>query len=365
MNGRRLVCFTGLFGVLAACSGTYNVGTMDSVAGASNAGTSGAAPGAGGAAQVAGASNAGSGASISYCGIPLSNDPITELAPPEVVAERIQRFLLATSVPETNLPSPTTREWASGYALDVLDSVSSASTPGMRRFVNAWWPGNENENLWASYFTSRHGAFRDLLQSEQLLEHGAGVLTDPVVLQQASISDRGAFVVDHLFCVTIPPEPANTGNPLTPRPGDTRRETLEATVAAPPCQACHRTFDPVGYSLDHFAVDGSYRTTDAGKPIDSSGSLEAYLGSYDPNYAESLEFSDVNELGGKVSDHCGAITCFSRKLLEDARQSAALPGGDVTDEEVAGLARAIDLADGDLRQALKAVVVSDRFLRPE
>lgn len=364
MNGRRLVCCVGLFGVLAACSGTYNVGTMGNEAGTSSAGASGAAnPGTGGALAAAGAimSNAGSGASISYCGLPLSDEPITELAPPEVVAERVQRFLLATSVPETNLPSPTTREWASGYALDVLDSVSSASTPGMRRFVSSWWPGNENENLWASYFTSRHGSLSDLLQSEQLLEHGAGVLTDPVVLQHESISSRGAFVYANLLCTDVPPPPPNLPAAGPPPPGVTRREFLASQLTPPPCAGCHRLIDPPGLALEHFAADGSYLTTDAGKPIDSSSSFDVLQGG-EPS---TISFSDIHDFGGQASNHCAVISCFARKLLQDAQQSAALPGGDPTDAEVAGLARAIDIANGDLRQALKAVVESDRFLRPE
>lgn len=369
MKIRGLACFVGLLGAVTACSGTYTVGLGDggaggapsssagasfggaSMGGSTSFGGSDATPGAGGEAD-----SAGQGPVLpNYCGYQLPTEQLSEFAPPALVAERIQRLILGTSVPEGNLPAVVTREWASSYALAVLDSVSSDSTPGMRSFIERWWPGTDASELWASYFSSRHGKLRDLLQSTVQLPQGAGVLTDPVVLEKPTISRRGAFINEHLLCRPVPLSPA--GIPISPVPPNvTRRQDLEQQIAPAVCKTCHNLMDPPGLALEHFAQDGTFLTTDAGQPIDSSSTLRIDN--------DTLAFANVNELGLLTSNSCEVITCFARTLLESARQNASLSGGDLTEREIGGVAKAIAEADGDLRQSLSVVVQSDRFLQP-
>lgn len=384
MKIRGLACFVGLLGAVTACSGTYTVGLGNGGAGGAPSSSAGASPAG---ASSAGASSAGAsfgGASMggttsfggsdatpgaggeddsagqgpvlpNYCGYQLPTEQLSEFAPPALVAERIQRLILGTSVPEGNLPAVVTREWASSYALAVLDSVSSDSTPGMRSFIERWWPGTDASELWASYFSSRHGKLRDLLQSTVQLPQGAGVLTDPVVLEKPTISRRGAFLNEHLLCRSVPPSPPNV--PVSPVPPNvTRRQDLEQQIAPPVCKSCHNLMDPPGLALEHFAQDGTFLTTDAGQPIDSSSTLRIDN--------DTLAFANVNELGLQASTNCVVIICFARTLLESARQNASLSGGDLTEREIGGVAKAIAEADGDLRQSLSVVVQSDRFLQP-
>ena len=41
-----------------------------------------------------------------------------------------------------------------------------------------------------------------------------------------------------------------------------------------PCASCHKIFDPMGFALENFSTDGSWRTKDGGDggvPIDAAG----------------------------------------------------------------------------------------------
>ena len=39
------------------------------------------------------------------------------------------------------------------------------------------------------------------------------------------------------------------------------------------CASCHKTMDPIGFSLENFDAVGAWRTQDSGLPIDASGKL--------------------------------------------------------------------------------------------
>ena len=52
------------------------------------------------------------------------------------------------------------------------------------------------------------------------------------------------------------------------------REQLERHRANPTCGICHNVIDPVGFALENFDVDGSWReTTREGLAIDATGIL--------------------------------------------------------------------------------------------
>src|SRR6185295_19072620 len=51
------------------------------------------------------------------------------------------------------------------------------------------------------------------------------------------------------------------------------RESMEAHRANPVCAGCHKSMDPIGFSLENFDGVGQWRTKDHGLPIDASGTL--------------------------------------------------------------------------------------------
>ena len=95
--------------------------------------------------------------------------------------------------------------------------------------------------------------------------------------QTTSPTRRGKFVREVLLCHEIPEPPADVDTTLPPdrqgAPPRTMRERL-AAHNAPPCVACHARMDPLGLAFENFDAIGRLRTTEAGKPIDASGTLD-------------------------------------------------------------------------------------------
>jgi len=88
---------------------------------------------------------------------------------------------------------------------------------------------------------------------------------------------RGKFIVSTFWNNPPPSPPADVpaleASAPKGRPS-TVRETLELHRANPTCAACHKNIDPVGFALENFDVDGSWRTTTReGLKIDSAGTL--------------------------------------------------------------------------------------------
>ena len=94
--------------------------------------------------------------------------------------------------------------------------------------------------------------------------------TSPVV--------RGKWLLENLLGAPPPPPPPDV--PELPENDDadvtplSLRERMEAHRANPVCASCHRVMDPLGFALENFNGIGGWRTTtEAGTPIDASGTL--------------------------------------------------------------------------------------------
>ncbi|HEY8521142.1 MAG TPA: DUF1592 domain-containing protein [Gammaproteobacteria bacterium] len=88
---------------------------------------------------------------------------------------------------------------------------------------------------------------------------------------------RGKFIISEFWNDPPPPPPASVPALEESAPKDrpsTVREQLERHRADPNCAACHNLIDPVGFALENFDVDGSWRDrTREGLEIDSTGVL--------------------------------------------------------------------------------------------
>jgi len=121
------------------------------------------------------------------------------------------------------------------------------------------------------------------------LEYRRGLLGKGAFLAIASVPDRnspvkrGVWILDNILGTPAPEPPPNvpaledtTGEPgkiLTIRDKQTLHRKNE------PCASCHKLFDPMGFALENFSTDGSFRTKDGGDggvPIDAS--VELYDG---------------------------------------------------------------------------------------
>jgi hypothetical protein len=88
---------------------------------------------------------------------------------------------------------------------------------------------------------------------------------------------RGKFVLTEFWNNPPPAAPANVPSLEESAPADrpsTVREQLERHRNDPACAICHNVIDPVGFALENFDVDGSWRSlTKDGLNIDTTGIL--------------------------------------------------------------------------------------------
>ena len=88
---------------------------------------------------------------------------------------------------------------------------------------------------------------------------------------------RGKFIVTEFWNNPPPAPPADVPALEESAPEgrpSTVREQLERHSADPACSGCHKIFDPIGFALENFDVDGSWRdATREGLSIDSAGIL--------------------------------------------------------------------------------------------
>jgi hypothetical protein len=91
---------------------------------------------------------------------------------------------------------------------------------------------------------------------------------------------RGVWVLENILG-TPPPEPPPNVPPLEDTKGDegkvlTLREQMTRHRAAPTCAGCHKIMDPIGFALENFDADASWRTRQGGEggtPIDAKVTL--------------------------------------------------------------------------------------------
>jgi hypothetical protein len=178
---------------------------------------------------------------------------------------------------------------------------------------------------------------------------GAGAILAAYALpSRASPTERGKFVTGTLLCINVPPPPANVPPlPAMLDPGATMREIMAAHRTSPSCASCHTIMDPVGFGLDHFDAVAAYRTTENGKPVDSTGTL-----------TDGTAFDGLAQLGAALRKEPVAGPCFVSKMYENSLGRTA-----ITLDDTAIMALAKQFSDGQNHadQLLLNLVSSDSF----
>ncbi|MEE2822117.1 MAG: DUF1592 domain-containing protein [Acidobacteriota bacterium] len=127
-------------------------------------------------------------------------------------------------------------------------------------------------NIYGSHFRRV-----ELTQEERrgLLGKGS-LLTVTSYANRTSPVLRGKWVLDHILGSPPAPPPANIPE-LQERDESGKvlsmRQQMEQHRANPACATCHSQMDPLGFALENFDGIGTWRTMDAGAPIDPSGVL--------------------------------------------------------------------------------------------
>jgi hypothetical protein len=137
-----------------------------------------------------------------------------------------------------------------------------------------------------------------------LFGHGS-ILSLTSAASRTSPIIRGKFIVTEFWDNPPPAPPPNVPALEKSAPQDrpsTVREQLELHRADPNCASCHKNIDPVGFALENFDVDGSWRDkTRDGLDIDSAGILADGTPVDGPIALRKALLADPNLFAGTVT----------------------------------------------------------------
>jgi hypothetical protein len=119
---------------------------------------------------------------------------------------------------------------------------------------------------------------------------------------------RGAVIRRRVLCDTLAPPPGNVPELPPPAPDQTVRERHAMHQEVEPCRSCHTLTDPIGFGLGNFDAIGGYRSEEAGKPIDASGSIAGLDG-------QSPTFSDAAGLMALLAESEQVRACLTKQWL--------------------------------------------------
>jgi hypothetical protein len=120
-------------------------------------------------------------------------------------------------------------------------------------------------------------------------------------------AERGSIVYQKLLCGSIAPPPPAVPPLPTPTTGfETERQILTEATMIPCATACHAFFNPPGFAFGNYDGLGAYRTTDAGFPVDATGTLLT------PGQG-TLTFTDALDLTRQLAAHPEVRWCLDRQ----------------------------------------------------
>ena len=252
--------------------------------------------------------------------------------------------------------------------------VATAMQQEVRSFVDAavW----EGDGKVATLFTAPYTFMNDTLgkfygvgglsptfgrvdQAALGLRPASGILTMGGILasyadrNNTSPTHRGVFVRKALLCEGLPPPPANANVvPPVQKPNQTRRQAMIDHAQDPTCAGCHQRMDPIGFGFEGFDASGAWRTTDAGQPIDASGSI---VGS-----DVAGAFNGPAELGAKLAASDQVLSCAATQWF---RYAFGRDAGELTDGERCAMTALHDaLKTGGALALVRAIPQTAPFL---
>jgi len=110
-----------------------------------------------------------------------------------------------------------------------------------------------------------------------LLGHGS-ILTATSAGSRTSPVKRGRWILENLLGAPVPNPPPGVETNLDKSVGvatapTSLRQRLERHRQNPACASCHAVMDPIGFALENYDLIGKWRDTDAGVPVNASGTL--------------------------------------------------------------------------------------------
>jgi hypothetical protein len=143
-----------------------------------------------------------------------------------------------------------------------------------------------------------------------LLGH-ASVLASTSLPGRTSPVLRGKWVLEVLMGSVPPPPPPNvpsldeSARPVQQGRVLNTRQRIEQHRSNEACAGCHKAIDPLGLALENFGLDGAWRTSENGVPVDASAEL-----------ADGTKFAGPDGLRGVLLEHQDLfLLSFTENLL--------------------------------------------------
>jgi hypothetical protein len=189
-------------------------------------------------------------------------------------------------------------------------------------------------------------------------EDRVGIVTHPGLAallarpNETNPISRGLFLRKTLMCQELPPPPPGVPIPQLPPVSATQstRDRLEQHASDPLCASCHGMIDPPGYALENFDQVGRHRTSDGGKPVDTSGTMTMGGDLTGP-------FASGGELLGRLAQSPDIRGCFAQKYFEYAASHTIAAQDQCSLEQL----KKTFVPSGDLRELVTAIATSDSF----
>lgn len=120
---------------------------------------------------------------------------------------------------------------------------------------------------------------------------------------------RGASVLRRVLCRELTPPAELDLNVVFPPPDpeSSTRERFSAHVTDPACAGCHAAIDAVGFTFENFDAVGRARSIDAGRPIETHGSITLD--------GTERALSDSVDLAMALASSREAEDCFARQVF--------------------------------------------------
>jgi len=123
---------------------------------------------------------------------------------------------------------------------------------------------------------------------------------------------RGKAVLTRLLCLDFP-KPTDLGVQIVFPPADpeaTTRQRFDGHAANAVCRGCHATLDGVGFLFENFDAAGRLRTSESGRAIDTTGSIELD--------GQEVALADSSALSRALADSEQVRQCAARQVVRFA-----------------------------------------------
>ena len=164
---------------------------------------------------------------------------------------------------------------------------------------------------------------------------------------------RGKWIRERLLGGRIPDVPITVDAALPEDPTKTLRERMQKTRAAE-CRKCHRLMDPLGLPFEQWDHFGSYRETELGKPVVTSGEI---INSGDPKLDGPV--SGPQELVRRLANSERVQQVFVRYAFRFWMGRNETPDDARTMQDAY---LAYKESDGSMSALMRSLLTSDAFL---